>query len=168
LCSTNTHLCANGIRRIWEIEILPLFEASLPYYRRYIDDCFGIWICHDDPIINAANWMAFQASMDAYGKLEWSFTSRTSRTNFLDLDIRITPGGIRTVLYEKEMNLYLYLPPHSAHPPGVLRGLIIGMVKRIYRLTSSLHDKKTAIHTFFRRLVARGYCGHSVHDGVTF
>jgi hypothetical protein len=27
-----------------------------------------------DPVIGSANWLAFQALMDAYGKLEWIFT----------------------------------------------------------------------------------------------
>lgn len=142
---------------IWEMEILPLFENCLPYYRRYIDDCFGVWQCHPDAAIDAANWMAFQASMDSYGKLEWTFTERAIQANFLDLSLKLTPAGITTSIFEKAMNLYLYLPPHSAHPPGVLRGLIIGMTKRIFRLTTTNADKKAAIHTFFQRLVARGY-----------
>ena len=38
-------------------------------------------------------------------------------------------------LREREMNLYLYIPPHSAHPPGVLLGLVFGMVFRIHTTT---------------------------------
>jgi hypothetical protein len=142
---------------IWELEIVPFFQANLPFYRRYIDDVFGIWKHHPDPIIDQQTWMAFQASMDSYGKLEWEFSTRTKRTHFLDLDLQLTPAGITTKLFEKEMNLYLYLPPHSAHPPGVLRGLIIGMIKRIFRLTTAFSDKESSVITFFRRLITRGY-----------
>ena len=95
--------------------------------------------------------------MDSYGKLEWVFSERSEQTHFLDLNLRLTPEGIRTTLYEKEMNIYLYLPPHSAHPPGILRGLIVGMTRRIFRLTSTFSDQETAVKTFFGRLVARGY-----------
>jgi hypothetical protein len=102
--------------------------------------------------------MAFQASMDSYGKLKWEFSERTKRTHFLDLDLQLTPAGITAKLFEKEMNLYLYLPPHSAHPPpGVLRGLIIGMIKRTFRLTTAFSDKETSVITFFGCLVAHGY-----------
>jgi hypothetical protein len=59
--------------------------------------------------------------MDSYGKLS---------NGFLDLSLKLTPTGITTSIFEKAMNLYLYLPPNSAQPPGVLRGLMIGMKKR--------------------------------------
>jgi hypothetical protein len=86
---------------IWEIKILPLFADSLPYYHHYIDDCFGIWSRHNDPAIDAANWMGFQASMGAYGKLEWEFTDRSKVMHFLDLDLQITLQGIHTVIFKK-------------------------------------------------------------------
>jgi hypothetical protein len=142
---------------IGELEILPLFSDSLSFYCRYMDNCFGLWTTHPDPAIDDANWHALQASMDSYGKLEWQFTPCCPRAQFLDLDLTITPAGIQTKIYEKRMNLSLYLPPHSAHPPGVLRGLIIGMVKRIFHLTTFNSNKKIAVHRFYRRLLARGY-----------
>ena len=55
------------------------------------------------------------------------------------------------------MNLYLYIPPHSAHPPGVLLGLIYGNISRIYNLCSEDNDKKRLIAAFYQRLIARGY-----------
>ena len=60
-------------------------------------------------------------------------------------------------LFEKALNLYLYLPPNSAHPPGVVKGLIIGLLLRIVRLTtdSTLHSRLCS--QVFHRLVARGY-----------
>jgi hypothetical protein len=142
---------------IWEMEVLPLFSAHIPFYCRYIDDCFGLWTCDEDPDTDLLHWNAFQAALNAYGKLEWEFTPRATKEHFLDLDLELTPTGIHTRLYEKKLNLYLYLPPHSAHPPGVLRGLIVGMVKRIFRLTTSDCDKTTAVHSLFRRLHARGF-----------
>jgi hypothetical protein len=41
-------------------------------------------------------------------------------------------------------------PSPLSPPPGVLRRLIVLMVKIMYCLTSSFDDKKPAIHTFFR------------------
>jgi hypothetical protein len=75
--------------------------------------------------------------------LHWDCTDRSRSVNFLE-----NTGGIRTNLYEKPVNLHMYLPPHSAHPPGVLRGLIIhGMVGRICRLCSHPSDPSSRPQT---------------------
>jgi hypothetical protein len=60
-------------------------------------------------------------------------------------------------LYEKPLNLYLYLPPSSAHPPGVLTGLIYGMIRRAYRLTTDPNDCQQYLRKFYTRLRFRGY-----------
>jgi hypothetical protein len=96
--------------------------------------------------------------MQCFGKLEWEFTERAKSADFLDLTIAIKPNGtIGTKLFEKKLNLYLYIPPHSAHPPGVTFGLIFGMIKRIFRLTTDTADQKSAVTDLFRRLQARGH-----------
>ena len=43
-------------------------------------------------------------------------------------------------MYSKPLALYLYLPPHSCHAPGVLTGLVFGMILRIHRLCSKEED----------------------------
>lgn len=47
--------------------------------------------------------------------LTWDLTKRTDEINFLDINNSIIDGIINTQLYKKALNLYLYLPPHSAH-----------------------------------------------------
>jgi hypothetical protein len=143
---------------IYEMELLTHFNSSVAFYRRYIDDCFGIWIHHPDPEIDEMNWLSLKVAMQCYGSLEWEFTERQKSADFLDLTIKIKPNGtIGTKLFEKKLNLYLYIPPHSAHPPGVLCGLITGMLKRIYRLTTDTADQKSSVVDLFHRLQARGH-----------
>jgi hypothetical protein len=87
----------------------------------------------------------------------WEFSACVSRTEFLELNLSLLDGIILTRLFEKALNLYLYLPPHSAHPPGVLKGLIFGQIFQIYCLTMKSSDRIKLVQALFRRLCARGY-----------
>ena len=50
---------------------------------------------------------------------------------FLDLNLRIdTDGKVHSCIYEKDLNLYLYIVPHSCHSKGSIKGMIWGMVLR--------------------------------------
>jgi hypothetical protein len=66
--------------------------------------------------------------MNTYGKLTWVFTPFSKRVDFMDLTLSITDKGIHMRIFEKKLNLYLYIPPHSTHSPSVLRRLILGMI----------------------------------------
>ena len=55
------------------------------------------------------------------------------------------------------MALYLFIPPHSAHPPGVLVSHINGNILRIFRLNSDEKDMTDDVLTFFRRFIQRGH-----------
>jgi hypothetical protein len=68
----------------------------------------------------------------------------------------LNPVSKRT-FFEKKLNLYLDIPPHSAHTPRVLRGLIIAMISHIYCLTTNWKNKKIAICAFFLCLSNCGY-----------
>jgi hypothetical protein len=142
---------------IHEIDILALFNNMLPSYSRYIDDVLAAWIHHPNPSIDRQNFLAFQASMNSFGTLVWEFTPLEKQVDFMDLTVSVTPLGIHTRLFEKPLNLYLYIPPHSAHAPGILRGLVFGMTGRIFRLTSHWRDQQSAVRHLFLRLCKRGY-----------
>lgn len=142
---------------IHEAAIIPQFADALILYRRFIDDGFGIWKSLPDPIADAALWTNFQRAFSSFGRLSWDFSSRAPSADFLDLTVTITNGRVETCLYEKALNLYLYLPPHSAHAPGVLKGLIHGMLLRINNLTTNPDKRAALIRRFHQRLRARGY-----------
>ena len=54
-----------------------------------------------------------------------------------------------STIYEENVALYLYIPPHSAHPPGVILDHIMGNVLRIFRLNSYEEDRVDDTVTFF-------------------
>ncbi|CAN0121364.1 unnamed protein product, partial [Heterosigma akashiwo] len=75
------------------------------------------------------------------------------------MDIEVYPLGNRfgTMSYAKPLNLYLYLPPSSAHPPGLLKGHIFGHIKKLYMQNTESGNFRRFTLLFFERLMARGH-----------
>ena len=61
------------------------------------------------------------------------------------------------------MNLYLYLPRDSAHPPGALKGLIVGNLLRYWKQNTYIEDYIYITTMFLHRLIARGYTLEELH-----
>ena len=142
---------------IFEIDLLEQFRPSLRYLRRYIDDQFGIWIHDPDPTIDRQRWEAFQQCQQEYCSLDWEFSKLSKTANFLDLTLDVDSFHINFKLYEKPLNLHLYIPPNSAHTPSVRTGLVNGGVFRILKLTTKDRDKTRSLSKFHSHLLARGY-----------
>ena len=100
--------------------------------------------------------------MNAFPGLTWEFSKRAKTINFMDMTISTNKSNnIETALFEKRHNLHLYIPPLSAHPPGLLPGIVYGTLFRIFTLCSDNEDKLQRTN-FFKRLIARGYKGNEI------
>jgi hypothetical protein len=140
-------------------EILPKFHNNLFYYKRYIDDILGIWI---PPTHNkTATWNRFKQTLNSWGSLKWIVEDPSNRTKFLDLDLHIKGSSIQTETYQKSMNLYLYIPPLSAHPSSCLKGLISGELRRYWIQNHPLHFQEI-LASFLQRLIDRGHTLNSL------
>ena len=95
--------------------------------------------------------------MNAFPGLTWEFEDPSDKVNFMDLIITIKNGHVSTSLFEKPLNLHLYIPPHSAHPPGLLPGIVHSTLFRLFTLCSDHDDRVLRTRVFFKRLQARGY-----------
>jgi hypothetical protein len=134
--------------------ILPTFQPQLLYYKRDINDIFGVWL---PPTQNRlATWYAFKAALNNWGKLEWIIEEHSSHTTFLDLNINIEGSSITTSTYQKTMNLYLYIPPQTSHPPCWFKGLIARELKR-YFIQKNKEDFEKILAKFIGRLLERGH-----------
>ena len=143
---------------IRELKIVPKYQ-SLQFYRRYIDDALGKWRRHADPEVDLLNWNNFQADMNDYGILKWDPFHQEITVNFMDLTIFYDYVTKRTEIkvYEKPENLYLIIPPRSAHAPGVLKGSIVGTLYRYKRICSRIDDFYDQTQKYFYRIVSRGH-----------
>jgi hypothetical protein len=132
--------------------ILPKWQQNLLYLKRFIDDKFGIWLGTPDEFTN------FIADINSYCQLSWETTGLGKTTTFLDLTISITQNNnIHIKTFQKPTNLHLYIPPNSAHPPGVLKSIIYGNIRRYWLQNTDITDFITVTQQFANRLLARGY-----------
>ena len=97
--------------------MLKQFGDKLQLYRCSINNVLGIFLVDPDLAEDHQQWTSFVALMQDYYGLEWIFEERPKEVNYMDMTIEIHEDWIITSLYEKAMNLYLYIPPHSDHPP---------------------------------------------------
>ena len=92
--------------------ILDTYGKCLLFYKRYLDDVFGIWFC-SDPTKDAWAWKSFQADMNAFGKLQWEFSNCGISATFLNLMIELKNDEVMTTLFEKNsICTYTYLCSH--------------------------------------------------------
>ena len=143
-------------------ELIPKFNKNILHLSRFVDDLFGIWVPDDNENIqdDLRKYEEFKIKMNNFkpGKLKWQVENKTKQVNFLDLNISIQENGIlKFKTYQKEMNPFLYLPAHSAHPPGTLKALIFGAFRRYWKQNSSTEDFSAAIQKLYQNLKRRGY-----------
>ena len=131
--------------RIHKEAVLNQFGDRLQLYRRFIGDVLGIWLVDPNPAKYHRKWTALKFLMKYYYGLSWFFEELSDTVNYMDMTISIRKDLIVTLLYEEATKLYLYIPSHSAHPPGVLTGLVSGYILCIHLLCSNKEDKKRHI-----------------------
>jgi len=134
--------------------VLPQFSTNLIYYKRYIDDVIGIWMPSERN--NSETWTKFKDTLCNWGQLKWTVEEPTSSINFLDLNISIIGSSIHTSTFQKPLNLYLYIPPLSAHPPSCFKGLIFGELKRYWTQNNPVNFIDI-LTKFITRLCDRGH-----------
>ena len=134
--------------------LIPKHGGNLLYFRRFIDDIFGIWIGN-----STTDWSAFCNDVNTFGVLTWDIYDQelSSSVDFLDLTLFIEGSKISSKTFQKKMNLYLYLPSSSAHPISCLKGTIYGLLSRYHAQNTYRDDYLYFVRLLYRRLLARGW-----------
>ena len=132
--------------------LLPTYSQQLFYYRRFIDDIFAIWLIED-----GTSWTDFKHDINDFGVLTWETEEPSTSVNFLDMTLTIVEDRIEFRTYQKDMNLYLYLPPTSAHPGGCIKGTIYGLIGRYFAQNTHRKDYLKFVGLLYSRLLNRGW-----------
>ena len=116
----------------------PFLQRHLPFYSRFIDDCFGGFDGTRDEC---------EAFVSQLNKLESSIkftyewesfdpSSREATLPFLDLMVHRTPTGPKFGVYHKPTQVHSYLHYMSQHSPSQKRGVMHTLFLRGLRLCS--------------------------------
>jgi hypothetical protein len=73
--------------------ILPLLDKYLPFYKRFIDNGFAIWLHSNNLTTNANNWADFKTIVNGSG-LKWMFENPCKKLVFMNMTIQIEAGKI--------------------------------------------------------------------------
>ena len=92
-----------------------------------------------------------------FGFLKWEFNEPASSVDFLDLTITIKNGKIVTKTYQKPNNAYQYIPPHSAHPSGLINGVIYSLLRTYWRQNTKFSDFVKFSKLLFQRHLNQGW-----------
>ena len=117
---------------LYEKELLPKWQQHIAFYRRFIDDVVGVWLCNPCPTRDRELWTEFCHDMQQWHGLEWECKDPSDTIDFMDMKISNVGDRVETTIFKKPQNLYLYLPSHSSHPPGQGTGLVMGQVLRFH------------------------------------
>jgi hypothetical protein len=148
-----------------ERHILTQFARRLPFFKRFIDDTLGLWLL-DSSMANHEQdkeWLDFKHELDTFGHLRWTVSTLTNTAVFLDLDITLGfEGRFSFRAYQKELNLHLYIPAASAHPPRTLKWTISGNLQRYWRQNTKQTDYVSMTQSFRQHLYNRGHGMHTI------
>ena len=137
------------------------FETRLKLWKRYIDDCGGLFIGRDYFI------GFFRILSEQFSRFELTLTLVISneRIVLLDIEIFIDDKQLHTKEHRKETASDSYVKFGSAHPKHCFKGIVKSQMNRLRRLCSRNSDFMEAIGKLRERCLNSGYDSVMV-DGI--
>ena len=123
---------------------------NIIYFRRYIDDYLFLL-----KNTNETQFTEFTNLLSKDLKINWD--TPKEKVNFLDLNIKMAQDKIETSVFQKTLNKYLYITPHSLHAPHTFAGFIKGELIRYARLSTNIFNFIFLKKLFYTRLRNRGF-----------
>lgn len=143
---------------LFQMESELVLTASPRLFMRYLDDLFGIFRSRAaaEQYVREFNAICPDIQLESvtYG----------DNGIFLDIMGYIDDTSIKTRLYQKPMNRYLYIKPQSRHQKHVFRNFIRSELRRYRLYCTEDADYDTCVHLFQKRLIRRGYSYAQIAD----
>ena len=135
------------------------FEKKLKLWRRFIDDCGGVYV--GDGFANF-----FKVLSEHFKKFDLQLTHETSNVSLkiLDIEIYTEDSKFHTKEFRKETASNSYVKFGSAHPTHCFKGIVKSQLTRLRRLCSKDSDFMEAVDKLRDRCLNSGYDADMVHQ----
>ena len=135
-----------------EEKMLEGFEKKPMIWWRYIDDIFFIWEHGEESLkvfIEQVNM--FHSTI--------KFTAEYSKeeVNFLDVNIKLIDGELKTDLFTKPTDTHQFLDPTSCHPYHCKKGIPYSQALKLNRICSDIGTFDRRCNDLEKWLMKRGY-----------
>ena len=142
--------------RKWD-EKLREFDKQPLFYKRLIDDGFGLWTDGESSLL------AFAKHADnIHANIKIELRYRYTQIEFLDTLVRLKDGRLETDLYSKPTDKHLYLQSKSNHLPHTKKAVPFGFGIRIRRICQNEVDYEGRRKALKMQLRRRGYSGKHI------
>ena len=141
-----------------EIYLKGKYNNNITLFKRFIDDGLLIWDDKND----SQSFYSFITDYERATGMKFTYDVQDIQVAFLDLWIIKESERYITRTHQKKMNLYLYLPANSAHPPSIIRGMVVGLLGKYRKQNTLDNDFNIIMNLLYRRLIARGYKRHTL------
>ncbi len=131
-----------------------MFKENLKIWKRFIDDCFGMFMGRERKFKKFYNKLADQ--FKEYD-LELTFEQSRKEIVMLDMVIFIYNNQLHTKENRKETAANLYLRYTSSHPSYTFKGIVKSQMYRLRRLCSRQEDYEIAMENLKMRCINSGY-----------
>ena len=106
--------------------VLRKYTKCLCFFKQSIDVIIVIWnhLPNSCLIVNSLH-----KDINNVSNLEWTTTCAQKSVYFLDVTLTIELSNrITSKTFQKDMNIFLYIPAHSSHPPGNVRSVVFSLL----------------------------------------
>ena len=134
--------------------LLPKFSEWIMLYLRYIDDGLLLWMVNTSEPSHYVAFEHFLATINAYSYLNWTASPLSEQLNYLDLHLLITSNHeLIASPCAKPFHLYQHITHHSAHPPGITKATITGMLFALWSHCTKKSACRQRVCRFYKKLV---------------
>ena len=142
---------------LYGIEAPILLKYGHSYYTRYIDDVFSIFHSREQAQLFITEFNSIIPS------IKFEAVTIADSGVMLDNELTLIPSQdlshlvISHTIYQKERNIYQYIPIMSEHSPHIFKNFVYQELQRYRLACTNDTDYNKICSSFLQRLTARGY-----------